>query len=61
MRPHVPSNENTGEKYAPVYYDTRERMESVFGKSEEKFWPANDRETCSKCYSLAPSLSRQDR
>ena len=56
MRTHVPSNENTAEGYAPIYHDTKSRLESVFGPRSEKVWPAGE-QTCSKCYSVAPAVS----
>ena len=55
-RSHVPSNELTAEGYAPIYHDTKSRMESIFGKRPEAFWPIRDL-TCSKCYSLVPELN----
>lgn len=54
MRTHVPSNEITSEGYAPIYHDTKARLESVFGARDERHWPAGER-TCSKCYSVAPA------
>lgn len=56
MRKHVPSNENTAEGYSPIYYDTKNRIEDLFGKREEKYWPAGE-QTCSRCYSLTPPVS----
>jgi hypothetical protein len=56
MRTHVPSNEMTAEGYAPIYYDTKSRVEEVFGKRNAHFWPAGE-QTCSKCYSITPPVS----
>ncbi|KZR75470.1 hypothetical protein PMIT1323_01761 [Prochlorococcus marinus str. MIT 1323] len=55
MRTHVPSNENTSEGYAPIYYATKARFESIFGKRDLKVWPAGE-QTCSDCYSVTPAL-----
>lgn len=55
MRNHVPSNELTAEGYAPIYHDTKERMEAVFGRRDEQVWPGGE-QTCSKCYSVAPAI-----
>ncbi len=55
IRTHVPSNENTAAGYAPIYHDTRSRMEQVFGTRSEKHWPAGE-QTCSKCYSITPAV-----
>lgn len=56
MRQHVPSNENTAEGYAPIYHDTKARLESIFGDKSARHWPAHD-QTCSKCYSVTPPVS----
>ena len=56
MRQHVPSNEITAEGYAPIYHDTRARMESVFGQRNVQYWPDGEL-TCSKCYSVTPPVS----
>ena len=56
MRQHVPSNEVTAGHYAPIYHNTRDRMESVFGRRSERLWPDNE-DTCSKCYSLTPAVA----
>lgn len=53
MRRHLPSNEQTGENYAPIYHDTKKRVEEVFGKRDPKLWPERER-TCSGCYSVLP-------
>ena len=55
MRVHVPSNEITAEGYAPIYHSTKSRMEGVFGKRNDHFWPAHE-QTCSKCYSITPAV-----
>lgn len=54
MRKHVPSNEITGENYAPIYHDTRQRIEEVFGSRDRRFWRAGEL-TCSGCYSVSPA------
>lgn len=56
MRKHLPSNENTAEGYAPIYHDTRARMEAVFGERSQRHWPASD-QTCSNCYSVTPAVA----
>jgi hypothetical protein len=56
MRGHLPSNEVTAEGYAPIYHDTKTRLEAVFGERSEQHWPAGEA-TCSKCYSVAPAVS----
>lgn len=56
MRTHVPSNEITAAGYAPIYHDTRARMEGVFGPRNEQYWPNNE-QTCSKCYSVTPPVA----
>jgi hypothetical protein len=58
MRQHVPSNEITAEGYAPVYHDTKRRMEDMFGERKASHWPANE-QTCSKCYSVTPALTKK--
>lgn len=58
MRIHVPSNENTDEAYAPIYHDTKDRMEAIFGPRSGQTWPKGER-TCSKCYSVAPAVAAQ--
>lgn len=55
-RSHVPSNELTAEGYAPIYHNTKERMERVFGNRSAHFWNGRQR-TCSGCYSVMPPLS----
>ena len=55
MRGHVPSNEVTAAGYAPVYHDTKRRLESVFGARSPQMWPAGE-QTCSNCYSVAPAV-----
>lgn len=57
MRGHLPSNEQTAEGYAPIYHDTRARLEEVFGARSDKHWPAGER-TCSKCYSVTPAATK---
>jgi hypothetical protein len=56
MRGHVPSNETTAAGYAPIYHDTKRRLESVFGERSPRMWPAGE-ETCSNCYSVAPAVA----
>jgi hypothetical protein len=56
MRGHLPSNEVTAEGYAPVYHDTKTRLESVFGERDEQYWPTGE-QTCSNCYSVAPAVA----
>lgn len=56
MRTHLPSNENTAPGYAPIYHDTKNRIEALFGERDDKHWPAGE-QTCSKCYSLTPSIT----
>jgi hypothetical protein len=46
MRKHLPSNEITAEGYAPIYHDTKARMEAIFGKRRTQHWPAGE-QTCS--------------
>ena len=53
MRTHLPSNENTAEEYSPIYHNTKERFEKIFGERDEKLWPAKE-QTCSGCYSVVP-------
>ncbi len=55
MRQHVPSNEVTAEGYAPIYHDTKARIETLFGRKTDRHWPAHD-QTCSKCYSVTPPV-----
>lgn len=55
MRSHLPSNEVTAEGYAPIYHDTRARMEKIFGERNTQFWPDGE-QTCSGCYSVAPAI-----
>lgn len=50
-RPHLPSNELTAEGYAPIYHNTKSRMERVFGERPQEYWPIREL-TCSSCYSL---------
>lgn len=57
MRQHVPSNEITADGYAPIYHDTKGRMEKVFGERKLSHWPA-DEQTCSKCYSVTPAFGK---
>ena len=57
MRGHVPSNEITAQGYAPIYHDTKTRIENVFGKRNSSFWPAHE-QTCSNCYSVAPAVGK---
>jgi hypothetical protein len=57
MRAHVPSNEITAEGYAPIYHDTKLRMEQVFGPRDAAIWPEGE-QTCSKCYSVVPALTK---
>jgi hypothetical protein len=56
MRSHVPSTEVTAEGYAPIYHETRDRLEAIFGPRSEQVWPAGEA-TCSKCYSVAPAIT----
>jgi hypothetical protein len=56
MRGHVPATEETGDAFAPVYKETKARIEAVFGARSDRFWPEND-QTCSKCYSVAPAVA----
>lgn len=58
MRGHVPSNEITAEGYAPIYHDTKRRLEEVFGDRPANFWPKTD-QTCSNCYSVAPAVGKE--
>lgn len=58
MRGHLPSNEVTAEGYAPIYHDTKARLESVFGERDARHWPAGE-QTCSDCYSVTPALVAQ--
>src|SRR5262245_39784273 len=56
MRGHLPSNEVTAEDYAPIYLDTKSRLEQVFGARDERHWPPGE-QTCSRCYSVTPALA----
>ncbi|WP_157878940.1 hypothetical protein [Streptomyces sp. CT34] len=58
MRTHVPSNEVTAEGYAPIYHDTRNRLEAVFGARDGQHWPDGE-QTCSNCYSVAPAVAEK--
>lgn len=58
MRTHLPSNEVTDAGYAPIYHDTKDRLEAVFGPRSDQHWPAGER-TCSKCYSVAPAVASE--
>lgn len=55
MRNHLPSNEVTAEGYAPIYHDTKKRLEAIFGPCDERVWPAGE-QTCSNCYSVGPAI-----
>lgn len=57
MRQHLPSNEITAEGYAPIYHDTKSRMETVFGERKLSHWPEGE-QTCSKCYSVTPAVGK---
>lgn len=55
MRKHLPSNEITAEGYAPVYHDTKARLEEIFGARSKEYWPGGE-QTCSGCYSVTPRI-----
>lgn len=56
MRGHVPSNEVTAAGYAPIYHETKTRLEGLFGPRSSQHWPAGE-ETCSNCYSVTPAIT----
>jgi hypothetical protein len=56
MRAHLPPNEVTAKGYAPIYHDTKARLEAIFGTRNEQYWPTGE-ETCSKCYSVTPAVT----
>ncbi|MGH3851004.1 MAG: hypothetical protein ACRDRT_15130 [Pseudonocardiaceae bacterium] len=58
MRKHLPSNEITADSYAPIYHDTRDRLEAIFGTRNDQHWPAGE-QTCSGCYSVAPAVAKR--
>lgn len=58
MRKHLPSNEITADGFAPIYHDTKVRLEAIFGTRNEQHWPA-DEQTCSNCFSVAPPVAKR--